>query len=303
MNRDARRRHGLYQVDVDKVDHQLFLATSLVLGLALDQHGGHLPQPTRLHDTVCQKRQAATIATHDLSFVKAPLLYTARPSDSIMITPLFKTKEVSAGKLLTNLQQEADALRREKKRSTVSGIHKYLDLLKDKTDFPCLIDADGQVISFPPITNSDKTKISKDTQSLLVEVTSSVSLDVCKKVMDTLLKETLQMGVGVGSGGGTDIAADSTDDKPEEQEDVVAGGEQTEAAFFLTLKRTCKYLHDGMMRRMKALETEAYTQEEAERAAGMGSYRAPKNLGKVCTQSVKEDMDVISDNGTACSNG
>lgn len=54
---------------------------------------------------------------------------------------------------------------------------------------------------------------------------------------------------------------------------------------------------------MKALETEAYTQEEAERAAGMGSYRAPKNLGKVCTQSVKEDMDVISDNGAACSNG
>lgn len=53
--------------------------------------------------------------------------------------------------------------------------------------------------------------------------------------MDTLLKETLQMGVGVGSGGGTDIAADSTDDKPEEQEDVVAGGEQTEGNFLKTL--------------------------------------------------------------------
>jgi len=28
--------------------------------------------------------------------------------------------------------------------------------------------------------------------------------------------------------------------------------------------------------RVKALKTEAYTQEEAERAAGMGSYKAPK---------------------------
>ncbi|XP_070205884.1 zinc finger protein 593-like [Littorina saxatilis] len=39
-------------------------------------------------------------------------------------------------------------------------------------------------------------------------------------------------------------------------------------------------------RRLKALETEAYTQEEAERAAGMGSYKQPKHLGKVATQSV-----------------
>ncbi|KAK7497433.1 hypothetical protein BaRGS_00011275 [Batillaria attramentaria] len=48
-------------------------------------------------------------------------------------------------------------------------------------------------------------------------------------------------------------------------------------------------------RRMKALETEAYTQDEAERAAGMGSYRAPQHRGKVETQSVKEDMDTEID--------
>ncbi|KAL8610846.1 hypothetical protein ACOMHN_056701 [Nucella lapillus] len=48
-------------------------------------------------------------------------------------------------------------------------------------------------------------------------------------------------------------------------------------------------------RRLKALETEAYTQEEAERAAGMGSYQAPKHLGKVSTQSVKEDMETAKE--------
>ena len=32
---------------------------------------------TKLHDGICQKRQAATIATHDLAAVKSPLVYTA----------------------------------------------------------------------------------------------------------------------------------------------------------------------------------------------------------------------------------
>ena len=33
---------------------------------------------TKLHDGVCQKRQAATIATHDLKSVKLPLKYDAQ---------------------------------------------------------------------------------------------------------------------------------------------------------------------------------------------------------------------------------
>ena len=40
--------------------------------------------------------------------------------------------------------------------------------------------------------------------------------------------------------------------------------------------------------RLKALETEPYTQKEAEAAAGMGSYHAPKKK-KVTTQPLKEE--------------
>ena len=36
---------------------------------------------------------------------------------------------------------------------------RYLQLLDGKELYPCLVDADGHVISFPPITNSDKTKV------------------------------------------------------------------------------------------------------------------------------------------------
>lgn len=42
--------------------------------------------------------------------------------------------------------------------------------------------------------------------------------------------------------------------------------------------------------RLKQLREEPYTQEEAERAAGMGSYIPPKTV-EVKTQSVEEDME------------
>ncbi|XP_046340245.2 leucine-rich repeat-containing protein 47-like [Haliotis rufescens] len=163
---------------------------------------------TRLHDTICEKRQTATIATHDLKLVKPELVYDARSPQAIRVVPLFKSSEVTAAKLVSDLRKEADEVRKEKKRNTFSGIHKYLDLLKDKAHYPCLLDGDGHVISFPPITNSDKTKISQDTTDILVEVTSSSSLDVCKKVADELLREMLVMGVGTPVEEAAEAAAD-----------------------------------------------------------------------------------------------
>lgn len=49
---------------------------------------------------------------------------------------------------------------------------------------------------------------------MLIEVTSSTGLDICKKILDSLLKESLDMGIGglVGDGsefGATDTGADA----------------------------------------------------------------------------------------------
>jgi len=52
------------------------------------------------------------------------------------------------------------------------------------------------VISFPPVTNSGDTKISQDTTTVLVEVTSSRKLADCKLVLDTLLSEMVALQGG-----------------------------------------------------------------------------------------------------------
>ncbi|KAF8769864.1 Leucine-rich repeat-containing protein 47 [Argiope bruennichi] len=150
---------------------------------------------TKLHDGICDKRNAATIATHDLSKINGDLIYDARPPNEIKIIPLNRKKEYTAAELYSQLNDEADALRKEKKKNTYSGIHKYLYMLKDKPLYPCLVDSSGVVISFPPITNSEGTKISTETRRILLEVTG-MNLNTCKKVMDTLLIEMLKLGLG-----------------------------------------------------------------------------------------------------------
>jgi len=90
------------------------------------------------------------------------------------------SKMYTGADLFQKLQTEAENLRKEKKRNVYSGIHKYLYLLEGKTLFPCLLDQSQQVISFPPITNSDITKMSSSTQAMLVEVTSALSYTICR---------------------------------------------------------------------------------------------------------------------------
>ncbi|GLV37019.1 Phenylalanyl-tRNA synthetase beta-subunit [Carabus blaptoides fortunei] len=153
---------------------------------------------TKLHDTICDKRNAATIATHDLDkLAPGELLYTACAPTELQIRPLARGGAVYTGaKLFDQLRAEAENLRREKKRNSYSGVHRYLYLLEGKPVFPCLQDAEQRVISFPPITNCEDTKISLTTKTIFVEVTSATSQDVCRKVLDALLRETLLLGVG-----------------------------------------------------------------------------------------------------------
>ncbi|CAH2093425.1 unnamed protein product [Euphydryas editha] len=157
----------------------------------------------KLHDTVCDKRNVATIATHDISKIPpGNIVYTAKLASKLNITPLSRSKQYTGEQLFQQLTAEANSLRKEKKRNVYSGIHKYLYLLEGKPRYPCLEDASGRVISFPPITNSDETKMSPDSKSMLIEVTSHSSLGACKTVMDKMLKECLLLGIGDGEESG-----------------------------------------------------------------------------------------------------
>ncbi|MPC96132.1 Leucine-rich repeat-containing protein 47 [Portunus trituberculatus] len=67
----------------------------------------------------------ATVATHDLSKVHAPLYYTAHAPKEMHIHPLGRGKEISAWELYGSLQHEAEAQRKQQKRN-VAGLHRMM---------------------------------------------------------------------------------------------------------------------------------------------------------------------------------
>ena len=70
---------------------------------------------TKLHESVCEKRNAATIATHDLAKIpKGNLDYTAMEPEKLEIVPLMKTEPFKAVNLVQHLRDEAEAYRKVK---------------------------------------------------------------------------------------------------------------------------------------------------------------------------------------------
>lgn len=150
---------------------------------------------TNLHDSVCGRRELATIATHDLSKITPRVKLTKMLPHRIKIVPLNRGgKSMTGQELYSLLNQEAEAYRKEKKRNNYSGIHKYLYLLKGKSHFPVVVDGSNAVITLPPLTNAEHTKITTETRDLLIEVTGTKTPD-CRKALDTLLHDMLKLEI------------------------------------------------------------------------------------------------------------
>ncbi|XP_076254595.1 leucine-rich repeat-containing protein 47-like isoform X2 [Rhynchophorus ferrugineus] len=134
----------------------------------------------RLHDKVCDKRNIATIATHDLKKMGVGIVkYTTFPPDELKIKPLHRSSEMSGIELVTKLQSEANNLRKEKKRNTYSGIHKYLYMVEGAVLYPCLLNKDDNI----DVSSTD----------ILLEVTSKLSQKTCNNVAEEVLKEIVYL--------------------------------------------------------------------------------------------------------------
>jgi phenylalanyl-tRNA synthetase beta chain len=107
-----------------------------------------------LHWGVGRNRKKASIGVHDLSKITPPFTYTTVPRD-FAFTPLDFKEPMTISEIL---------------RKHPKGV-KFAHLLKEVQQYPLIHDADNNVLSFPPIINSERTRVSEDTQELFVEVT------------------------------------------------------------------------------------------------------------------------------------
>ncbi len=106
----------------------------------------------KLHTTIGRNRKKVAIGIHDFDKVKPPLVY--KDVNEIKFVPLGSEREMSIKEILATHPK---------------GI-KFSKLVGEK--YPIILDKEG-VISFPPIINSERTKLTEGTKNLFIDVTGT----------------------------------------------------------------------------------------------------------------------------------
>ncbi len=68
-------------------------------------------------------------------------------------------------------------------------------MLQDQKKFAYVKDKSDNVLSLPPLTNCEETKMSSASKNILIEITSTTNLEFCKSLMEQLFTEMLNNGI------------------------------------------------------------------------------------------------------------
>lgn len=114
----------------------------------------------KLHHGLGKQRNLVSMGTHDLDKVRGPFEFTAEPLDSFRFVPLNLDKELSGPEILEHYAQD-------------SKMEPYTRIIPPESGlFPLIKDADGKVMSMPPLINSDLSKIEVTTKNVFIDITA-----------------------------------------------------------------------------------------------------------------------------------
>ena len=109
-----------------------------------------------LHWGLGRNRRKVAIGVHDISKVRPPFKYLGE-SPSRRFVPLDFKESMSMKEILEKHPKGRD----------------YGYILKDFDRYPLIVDADDNVLSFPPIINGELTRVEHDTSDLFIDVTGT----------------------------------------------------------------------------------------------------------------------------------
>ncbi len=156
-----------------------FIACAAIRGISWDDEALRqaMQLQEKLHVTYCRKRRAASIGLYDLDTVDPRIRYTAMKPDEIRFRPLEKSNEMNGRAILTQTEQGRE----------------YGAILADFERYPMLIDDRGQVLSMPPIVNSEETKVTLNSHNVFIDVTG-VSEGLVNQVVTILACNLAERG-------------------------------------------------------------------------------------------------------------
>lgn len=171
-----------YQVIVDNSVKGIrpFTACAIVRGLKLDDEKIKeiIDVQEKLHATIGRKRRKLAIGIYPLEKIKLPITYKALEPEKIKFVPLESEKEMSGIEILQRHPAGKE----------------YAHLLAGKAKFPIFIDADKNILSMPPIINSQNTgKVTEKTEDVFIECSGN-EFEILKKCLNIIVVILADMG-------------------------------------------------------------------------------------------------------------
>lgn len=156
-----------FSVDPALASIRPVLGAAVIRGLSFDDESiqSIMSLQESLHWAVGRGRSKVAIGIHDLAKVKAPFRYIA-VDRKFSFVPLDYTREMTMEEILSE-HPKGKA---------------YAHLVNDLPKFPLILDAEDNVLSFPPIINGELTRVTTGTKDLLLDTTGTDQRAVMRAV-------------------------------------------------------------------------------------------------------------------------
>ncbi len=138
-----------------------YVVAALVKGADLSTEEslvGLIEAQEKIHDTLGRKRRRVAIGLHDFSKVVPPIVYDARPANEVVFTPLGEYMEMTAEEVLEQIDKGRE----------------YAHIIKNPDNLvPLILDSRDEVLSLPPIINSELTRLTPGRKDIFIDVTGT----------------------------------------------------------------------------------------------------------------------------------
>ncbi|MDH5815958.1 MAG: phenylalanine--tRNA ligase subunit beta [Candidatus Nezhaarchaeota archaeon] len=136
-----------------------FIACAVIVDCDLGEEGLRqlIQLQETLHKTHGRNRRKFAIGLHNFDAIEPPITYTAKPLDNFSFVPLGEYREMKGDEIVKNHPKGRE----------------YGWIIRDKGLAPLLIDSNNNVLSMPPIINSELTRVTPRTRNLFIDVTGT----------------------------------------------------------------------------------------------------------------------------------
>ena len=176
-------KNYVVSVDSSVKDIRPYTACAIIKDIKLDDEKIKelIEIQEKLHVTLGRKRKKLAIGIYPLEKIKLPITFKAIEPDQIKFIPLESDKELSGLEIL-------------QKHPTGK---EYAHLLAGKAKFPIFVDDDNNILSMPPVINSQKTgRVTSETKNLFVEC-SGFDEEILKSCLNILVSTMADMGAKI----------------------------------------------------------------------------------------------------------